>query len=378
VPAPEPTLSPEVGRERIRRRWAELLGAPGGLEHPLYAQLADRAASDDRLVDPILIAPADQQRPNLLLAAIHRLVLDDPDHPLARWYPTARWLAEVGGIDASPTEVPTRHALAPGGADAVVSFVGAEADRLSALMGTRATQTNEIGRSAPLALGLSHVARGADAGVGLIDVGCAAGLNLLVDQVRIELGEVALGDPSSSVLIRSEVRGHLGSVALAPIVWRRGLDARPLAAADDDDALWLLACQWPDDLERFERTRRALCAARRSPLELVQGDLIDDLEPLIESAPDGAHLVIFHSWVAAYLSARRQEALAARIRSIGESRSISWLWLEHPREVPGLAPPRLAGTRIAGASLLVLEEPPGASRALAQCHPHGSWIAPEP
>ncbi len=348
--------------------------APG--THPLYDQLAKQAAHDDRLVTPLLCAPESQQRPNLLLAAVHRLVLDDPSSPLASWYPTTTWLARIG-LDGDPLESPESAPLPEGGVAAFLDFLAEHDEGVESLVRSRTTQTNEIGRTAPLAWGLSQIHALHDEPVALIDLGCSAGLNLLVDRIHLTIGTSELGDRGARVQVVSELRGDAQHLELPAISWRRGLDRAPLSAALDEDALWLLACQWPDDLERFERTRRALAAARAEPLVLEQGDVIEALRAVVDQAPVEARVVLFHSWVAAYLSVGDQANLRAAIRSLATERAVSWLWLEHPRDVPGLEPPRVVD-RMPGSSLLVLEEPPGSARVLAQCHPHGTWLAPQP
>jgi hypothetical protein len=366
----------EHRRHLIAQRWAQLLGASDVDEHPLYAELAELARHEPLLVELVLEAPEDQQRPNLLLAALNDLALASPGGALEPWYPTARWLAELGGLDADPAAPDRLGPLPPGAGEAVVAFLHAQRDAVVERLRSRATQTNEVGRSAPLLYGLSKLASG-EQPVALVDLGASAGLNLACDAYRVELGPWRLGPPTSSVVLRTELRGELTEPVVPPIGWRRGLDRAPLDPRRDDDARWLLACQWPDDLERFERTRRALRLARRNGgVEVVAGDLVDDLALLVEDAPKETRLVVFHSWVAAYLPHERQAQLTDALRKLGRQRPLSWLFLEHPREVPGIHVGRLEVERIPGSSLLVLEEPPGEARVLAQCHPHGTWLSP--
>jgi hypothetical protein len=72
-------------------------------------------------------------------------------------------------------------------------------DSVVAIAVRRQTRTNETGRCAVLYPAIAEAARrvGANA-VGLIDVGCSAGLNLNVDRVGITYSNgQSLGDPSS-------------------------------------------------------------------------------------------------------------------------------------------------------------------------------------
>ena len=84
---------------------------------------------------------------------------------------------------------------------------------------------------------------------------------------------------------------------------RVGLDLSPVDPFSDDDALWLLACQWPDNPARFERLRAALANVRAAahPPRLERGDMLTDLPRVAASMPGDGPLVVFHSWVAAYL-----------------------------------------------------------------------------
>ena len=79
----------EQRREEIRERYAHFFSPEDALRHPLYAGLCAQASSDDTLVDILLDTPEAQARPNLLLAALHDLALEDPNGELAANYPTA-------------------------------------------------------------------------------------------------------------------------------------------------------------------------------------------------------------------------------------------------------------------------------------------------
>ena len=366
-------------RHQLVERWASLLDGDARRRHPLYAQLCDAAPSHRALVDPLEHAPAAQRRPNLLLAAVHHLCLRLEAVELAPWYPTLRWMLQLDGdLDAPDGDPPPPGPLPDGGLEAVLSFLKAHSAEVASLLATRSTQTNEPGRSAALLYGLRQLT-GEGRAVALIDLGASAGLNLHPERYQFALSDgTILGDPSSSVCVDVEIRGAARPGFDPPIAWRRGLDLRPLDARNDEDARWLLACQWPDDPVRFERTRRALRLARAEtePVIVEQGDVVDDLDALVALAPAELHLVVFHSWMAAYLTEERQRALRDRLEAVAATRPLSWLWFEHPSEVPGLAPPAVPGKRLRGSSILVLEEPGRGPAVLAQAHPHGTWLAP--
>ena len=374
-------MSTESAREALLKKWERLLDEDAKTTHPFYAELCAAASDHPLFVDLLLSAPPEQQRPNLLLAAVHYLCLQDDSGQLAPWYPSQRWFASLhASLDAQTDDTANIDLEVPSGGTAAFSaFLKTHSDELTALIATRSTQTNEIGRSGPLLYGLSQCNITSQP-VALIDLGASAGLNLFPERNRLELSSGEMyGDPRSDVIVRMQTPSTLPPLRLPPIRWRGGLDLTPLDPTNDDDALWLLACQWPDDVWRFERSRLAIRRARQERLSglVRQGDVIDDLPELLAVVPVDHHVIVFHSWMAAYLSQDRQTELAELLAHEAKKRPISWLWLEHPREVPGLSPPCLASERRRGSSFLVLKEE-GHSRVLAQCHPHGTWLDPVP
>ena len=60
---------------------------------------------------------------------------------------------------------------------------------------------------------------------------------------------------------------------------RVGLDLSPVDPFSDEEARWLLACQWPDNPARFGRLRAALANVRAAahPPRLERGDMLTDL-----------------------------------------------------------------------------------------------------
>src|SRR5579862_6740686 len=95
----------------------------------------------------------------------------------------------------------------------------------------RKTRTIETGRYAVLYPAIAEAARraGADA-VGLIDVGCSAGLNLNVDRVGIAYRDgPSLGDPSAAVQVSCSIVGDraVPARAMPEVVTRIGVDADP-------------------------------------------------------------------------------------------------------------------------------------------------------
>jgi len=146
----------------------------------------------------------------------------------------------------------------------------------------RRTQTNEPGRMRVLAPVLARLTQP----LALLEVGASAGLCLYPDRMV---------DPSLRV------------------AWRAGVDLNPLSVNDSADVRWLECLVWPSQPDRLARLREAVDIARAEPPLLVQGDLTADLDPLIDSAPRHATLVVFHTAVLAYVSPEGRAAFAERM-----------------------------------------------------------------
>jgi hypothetical protein len=339
---------------------------------PLYRAVCLEVAGDPELLELAGRAPLAQRRPNLLLAAVHYLLLRGMEDPLADLYPTVACVRhrEIAPADPSTAAAAFRH------------FCLAHRDPIGALLINRATQTNEIGRCSALLPAFAALAA-RHGPLALLDLGTSAGLTMHFDRYAYDYGTSGrAGALDSPVRLECDLRsGHLPALdAHDPVAPRVGIDQMPLDPADEADACWLLACQWPDQLERFERQRAALELARQyhGDVQIIRGDIVDDLPAVAHAIDPGRHLCIVHTWVAAYLDETRQRALADAIEHVARHRPASWLFAELPEEVPGLPlppAPEDRGTEHATALVLVSfdEAQPRAER-LADMHPHGQWL----
>ncbi len=97
------------------------------------------------------------------------------------------------------------------------------------------------------------------------------------------------------------------------------------------------------------------------------------------TVPGDGPLVVFHSWVAAYLEEERQHALAAEVRALDGSgrRPVHHLYLEAAYETPGLPtppPPESGGRGDVATALVLVPAGGGEPVRLADAHPHGRWL----
>jgi hypothetical protein len=168
---------------------------------PLYERLSLGIAADPELLALAAHAGAGQPAPNLLLAAVHFLLLKGARHALSAHYPSVR-RPSARGAPAPLDELGEPY-------PAFRSFCDEHAATLQHLISTRLVQTNEVRRSACLLPAFGLVARrGGDRPLALVEIGASAGLNLLWDRYGYDYGQGRrYGDPHSPVQISCTPRG---------------------------------------------------------------------------------------------------------------------------------------------------------------------------
>jgi hypothetical protein len=237
-------------------QWAAKLGSP------MYEALLLRIAEDVRAVGPCLTALGRQNLrsrmlpPLLLLAAIHRMVLDGRLPEAAPFYPSVGGKIEVEALWPIFLAAVSRAVLPP------------------------CVQTNEIGRANALLPGFVEIHRRTGLPLRLLEIGASAGLNLRWDHFPF------LDTPPG---IR--------------IVERRGCDLDPIDPTLDEGRLSLLSFVWPDQSERLHALAEVIDIARRVPATVDRCDAVEWLGAQLAESRPGVATVVFHSVVWPYLSA---------------------------------------------------------------------------
>ncbi|OQO90255.1 hypothetical protein B1813_17650 [Saccharomonospora piscinae] len=370
----------DTARERLRR-FAEHEAADAS---PLYSHLAAEAATDDEVAGLLTAASGDDADPALLLAAAHRLVQAEPIHPLSRYYPS------LGGLDGPDSQTWPLFR----------DFVLERADRVRELVSTRATRTDEVRRAAVLYPAVAGVAKRARGPVGLLEVGCGAGLLLGMDtfsyRYQRDGGEQLVAGPAKAVVgLHCSLAVADGAVFPAlpkklAVKARVGLDRHPVDAADEDELAWLEACVWADQPDRIRLLRTAAGAQRRWQPELFAGDAVGDLATAAGRVPDELPLVVFTDGVLGSLPAERREDFVAALGEIAAHRPLSWVAVEYSGDsgdsglaawlnlvAPDAAAPA-AATGQAVLGVVAFEDGRARGELLASAEPQGqrmTWLA---
>ena len=228
-------------------------------------------------------------------------------------------------------------------------FVVAQADALAALLATRHTQTNEIGRCAVLWPVLCALAqRSGQRRLALLDFGCSAGLNLGVDRYRYDYGD-----------FRARGAGRAGRAdhRLPPGRRARGRAARQrtLGAADRGARRRRSGGRWTSSTPRrcagcapacgrttasapHASTRRwRLRSASALPVRRCD-DCAAAIEPWLDTLPADVLPVVFNSWVLHYFDKAARQAHVAFMRDLVQRRGIVWLSAEGAHLAPAQAP----------------------------------------
>lgn len=199
---------------------------------------------------------------------------------------------------------------------------------------TRSTQTNEAGRCAVLLPVLSRL----EGPLALIEAGASAGLCLYPDRYsyRYDLGDrtVSLDPATGASAVELPCRIDAGSVVrarLPEVVWRCGIDLNPLDVGDASEMEWLETLIWPEHQDRRDRLRAAAATAAADPPRILRGDLVDSITGLVEEAPPGAHVVVFHSSALVYLDPVRRAQFIELMHSLP---GVTWISNEGERVLP--------------------------------------------
>ncbi len=323
---------------------------------PIYARiggaLAEGLTRESETGARVLDWPGEPTRdalPLRLIGGLHALVLAGKDDELAAVFRGE--VTEVSAVTATVNAALVRH-------DAAV---------LPWLDGP--PQTNEPGRSAALMTGLIEVARRFGPRLELLEIGSSAGLNLLIDRYRIDLGGTIIGPDDAPVTIVPDWRGTALAAPPIEIVSVKGCDVAPMDATDAAVEARLAAYVWAEEPQRLVRVRAAIEMMRERGVDLVQADAADWVEARLEEPQaEGVSRVLMHSVVWQYLPEPIADRIRAAMKAAGAhataARPLAWVMME---------PDRALGYQV----IRVRHWPDGEDwRVVGTSHAHGRWIKP--
>lgn len=334
---------------RIQEHYCRTNAAP--VYADIAAAIADGLTRESRTGARVLDWPGEPTRdalPLRLIGGLHALVLAGGDEALAEVF-----RGEGGDIAATVNAALVAHD------DAVFPWLDGP------------PQTNEPGRSGPLMAGLLEVARTLGPDIELLEIGSSAGLNLLIDRYRIDLGGTVVGPADAPVTIAPDWRGAPPVPAPIRIRSVRGCDVSPMDATDPAVEARLAAYVWAEEPDRLARVRAACRMMRNGGVDLVRADAADWLEArLAEPQAVGVSRVLMHSVVWQYLpddtAARIVAAMEQAGRAATAERPIAWVTME---------PDRSLAHQVIG----VRTWPDGAPlRVIGTAQAHGRWVRPGP
>jgi hypothetical protein len=231
----------------------------------------------------------------------------------------------------------------------------------------RPPQTNEVARSSALLGAALLITERTGLDLSWHEIGASAGLNLMFDQFRYELGPAHYGDSDAAVVIRSEWQGTWPSLsARVRVAERAAADVEPLDPASAAHRERLLAYIWPDQSERLGRTAAALDMAAAAPGRVERASASDWVRARFAAPPrEGQVRVLAHTIVWQYLSPHEQDAITDVMNEAGSRATprarVAWVSMEADR-VPD------------GAGVQLTSWPGGERSLIARADFHGRWV----
>ena len=335
------------------------------LGSPVWADMCERLAVDLRtggrtrdLLEPHAGTRWGLALPLRLLGGAHRLALTGDAPALAATLPSCGatsvdpdsvWTALSGLIDEAPSELVAALDLQ--------------------------VQTNEVGRSAALAIGLARLAERWSTAVDLAEIGSSAGLNLQLDRFAYQYEDVVVGAADSPVRIIDiwDRDPCLGALADLRVDRRSGCDVSPVDPTTSEGALRLRSFVWPDQTARFARLEGAIDLATRTPPTLSAESAATFVPEILDRNRAGG-VVIFHSIMWQYVDKAERVVITDAIEAAGAvataDRPVAWLTYEPDPDVRTRASLRLRSwPTVPGTATSA-----GETEILAIGGFHGEWV----
>jgi len=333
--------------------WSFFVEETRRMHAPLYTRIIEGVSGDDALKALASTVRKGQPMANILLAAVHFLLLRGAQHPLRCFYPNLNGGARVDNEDPFP------HFKA---------FVDEHRAALAPLIASKVTNTNEVGRSGFLHAAFRVIAAQAGEPLHLVEIGPSAGLNQRWDRYGVRYRGATevftVGPHDAPLVLDVELRG--GGVpplgATPKVTSRVGLELNPVDLSDADQCDWLRALVWPDQVARFGQLEKALAISRETKPNIRSGDALALLPDVLRELPENETVCVYHTFVTYQFSEEMRQALDDTLVAVSLRRPVWRLSIEATLsgEVPMLLYAYRDGARDKG--------------TLANCSGHGTWL----
>ncbi len=315
-------IDKSISSEVLARHFKEWYGHRHG-HSEVYETIVGELINDEALLGLAAEAGGREYLHYLFMAAVHYLLLEGVSHPVAAYY---------GTVVEKPRPASEVYPY-------FRDFCFREKNSILALIANRQVQINEVRRCIPLVLSLSQVTDGDEAPLALVDIGAAAGLNLLVDRFCYDFGSAGfLGHPDAALRLACECRGALLPPVpdrIPRIAWRLGIDCQPIDVTDSHQTNWLIALCAPDDSGRLTVLQKAVEVARRYPPEIVVGTASEALPETISRVPVNLTLFLVHSFTTHHFSSQERIRYDEILTGLGRTRNFHEVSLEWERLANG-------------------------------------------
>jgi len=302
---------------RFERHAKSIYGASSANSSPLYEQLCLNIAADPAVLALVTQADLSTQVSNLLLGAVHFLLLSGSASPLAEFYPSL-----------CPQPRPREEAY-----PYFRAFCLEHADAIRQLVTTQRVQTNEVRRCTALLPAFGLIAQqSGNRPLALVEIGPSAGLHLLWDKYGYDYREVRYsGNRESLVQLACQPQGNIHPPlppTLPTVGYRVGIDLLPIEVRDEKAIRWLRALIWPEHADRATLLEQAIQMARLDPPPLIAGNAVDLLPQVLAAIPADTALCVYHSYTLNQCSKPTREKIRERLLAFSQARDFFEVSLE--------------------------------------------------
>ncbi len=281
----------------------------------LYEHLSIKISEDEEILTLASHAQPGQPTPNLLLGAVHYLLLKGYHHELKNYYASL-----VVNHEKNLEQAFLQFK----------SFCKLHREEIISLLKTKLVQTNEVRRCTYLYPSFCYMFHKVNKPFALIEIGTSAGLQLFWDQYSYSYGTGEVyGSLHSNVHLKSEIKGEKRPFFLQqspPVIERIGLDLHINDLNNEEDYLWLRSLIWPEHKERLEMFDHAVTCLKEQSVKLIEGDGVALLSEIAEQIPEDAVICIFHTDVANQIPESVKHKLIEKVKDIGAKRDVFHLY----------------------------------------------------